>query len=113
VEEILKGNEGKTFEFKENLSGFDELAYVQGKTFDLDWDCIKKLFQRVDKKITMSNAQSVGLITQQGVKEYPLIALREAIINAIVHADYSMKGVYISIAIFDDRIEITNPGGLP
>lgn len=45
--------------------------------------------------------------------EYPIIALREALMNAIVHTDYSISGVYISIAIFDDRIEITNPGGLP
>ena len=41
------------------------------------------------------------------------MALRESITNAIVHTDYSIKGVYISIEIFDDRIEITNPGGLP
>jgi len=47
------------------------------------------------------------------IPQYPLIAIREAIVNAIVHADYSLRGVYISIAIFDDRIEITNPGALP
>ena len=52
-------------------------------------------------------------LTRKDIPEYPLVALREAIINAIVHADYSMKGVYISIAIFDDRIEVTSPGGLP
>ncbi len=34
-------------------------------------------------------------------------------INAIVHADYSFKGTNIQIAIFSDRIEITNPGALP
>lgn len=45
--------------------------------------------------------------------EYPMRAIKEAITNAIVHADYNVKGVYISIAIFDDRIEVTNPGGLP
>lgn len=40
----------------------------------------------------------------------PLIAIREAIINAIVHADYSQYGSPIRLAIFDDRIEIENPG---
>lgn len=40
----------------------------------------------------------------------PLTAIREAIINAAVHADYSQKGSPIRLAIFDDRIEITNPG---
>lgn len=39
--------------------------------------------------------------------------LREAIINAIVHADYSQRGAPIRIAIFEDRIEIENPGLIP
>jgi len=43
----------------------------------------------------------------------PLTAVREAIINAVVHADYAQKGSPIRLAIFDDRIEIENPGLLP
>jgi ATP-dependent DNA helicase RecG len=45
--------------------------------------------------------------------EFPLVALREAIINAVVHADYGQRGMPIRIAIFDNRIEVENPGGLP
>lgn len=40
-------------------------------------------------------------------------AVREAIINAVVHADYSQRGAPIRIAIFDDRLEVENPGLLP
>jgi len=43
----------------------------------------------------------------------PLIAIREAVMNAIVHADYAQGGAPIRLAIFDDRIEIENPGLLP
>ena len=43
----------------------------------------------------------------------PLAAVREAIINAVVHADYAQRGAPIRLAIFDDRIEIENPGLLP
>ncbi len=43
----------------------------------------------------------------------PLVAIREALMNAIVHADYAQQGAPIRIAIFDDRIEIENPGLLP
>ena len=43
----------------------------------------------------------------------PLVALREAIINAIVHADYAERGAPIRLAVFDDRIEVENPGILP
>jgi predicted HTH transcriptional regulator len=45
--------------------------------------------------------------------EFPLTALREAIINALVHADYAQRGSPLRVAIFSNRIEIDNPGGLP
>jgi predicted HTH transcriptional regulator len=43
----------------------------------------------------------------------PAAAVREAIINAAVHADYSQRGAPIRLAFFDDRLEIENPGLLP
>jgi len=55
----------------------------------------------------------IGKIFRKDVSQYPPFAIREALINAIVHTDYAMKGCHIQVAIFSDRIEITNPGGLP
>lgn len=55
----------------------------------------------------------IGKLKRTDVSEYPPFALREALINAVLHSDYAMKGCHIQIAIFDDRIEFTNPGGLP
>jgi predicted HTH transcriptional regulator len=40
----------------------------------------------------------------------PLTLLREAVINALVHADYSQRGAPIRVSFFDDRIEIENSG---
>ncbi|MDP2682683.1 MAG: ATP-binding protein [Deltaproteobacteria bacterium] len=40
-------------------------------------------------------------------------ALREAIVNAIVHRNYTISGTSIYVRIYDDRVEIENPGGLP
>ena len=43
----------------------------------------------------------------------PPAAVREAVINAVAHADYSQHGAPIRLAIFDDRLEVENPGLLP
>jgi predicted HTH transcriptional regulator len=43
----------------------------------------------------------------------PLVAVREALVNAIVHCDYAQRGAPIRVAIFDDRLEVENPGLLP
>jgi predicted HTH transcriptional regulator len=46
------------------------------------------------------------------IPEYPFEAIREAVINAIAHRDYTRRGAPIKISIFDDRVEVDNPGGL-
>ncbi|MFA6333119.1 MAG: ATP-binding protein, partial [Methanoregula sp.] len=45
--------------------------------------------------------------------DYPLPALREALMNALVHRDYFKKNEQIMIKIYDDTIWFHNPGGLP
>lgn len=45
--------------------------------------------------------------------EYPQIAVREALVNAVCHRDYRLGGRRIEIRMFDDRLEVHSPGGLP
>ncbi len=44
---------------------------------------------------------------------YPMEALREALANALCHRDYSVGGGSVSLAIYDDRLEISSTGALP
>lgn len=44
---------------------------------------------------------------------YPEEAVREAIVNALVHRDYLLSGTTIELSIYEDRIEIVSPGRLP
>ncbi len=61
------------------------------------------------KKHAMRGADFSEL-RRKDVWSIPLTILREAVVNAVVHADYSQKGAPIRISFFDDRIEIENPG---
>ena len=61
------------------------------------------------KKHAMRAADFSG-VRRQDIWSIPLTILREAIINALIHADYSQRGAPIRISFFDDRIEIENPG---
>jgi predicted HTH transcriptional regulator len=74
-------------------------------------DALEEAIHFVEKNIRIGAV--FGRMERIDVPEYPLIAIREALINAIIHADYSISGTAIMIAIFDDYLEITSPGGLP
>ncbi len=45
--------------------------------------------------------------------EYPQFAVREALVNAICHRDYRLRGRRIEVRMFSDRLEVISPGGLP
>jgi ATP-dependent DNA helicase RecG len=62
----------------------------------------------------MRKAALVDGLLRRDIPEYPLEALREAIANAVAHRDYSpyVRGGYIQIRMFADRLEIQSPGGL-
>ena len=45
--------------------------------------------------------------------EYPQAVLREAIVNALAHRDYNLKGSTVDISVWDDRVEVHSPGPLP
>lgn len=45
--------------------------------------------------------------------EYPVEVLREALLNALAHRDYGLRGGTIDVTVWDDRVEIRSPGSLP
>lgn len=62
----------------------------------------------------MRRRSTVAGIGRKDVWEYPEAALREAIVNAIVHRDFSSasRGTQIQIEMYPDRLVVRNPGGL-
>jgi ATP-dependent DNA helicase RecG len=47
------------------------------------------------------------------ISEYPFKVLRELIVNAVAHRDYTITGSNIAVVLFPDRIEIKSPGSIP
>ena len=74
------------------------------------WEQIEEAFQFVLRNIHLG-ATIVG-IYRQDVYEIPPDAIRELIINAMVHRSYLDHGT-IQVAVYDNRLEITSPGKLP
>jgi len=54
-----------------------------------------------------------GLFEREDEPLFPLEALREALVNAFCHRDYTIAGGAVSLAIYDDRLEIWSDGTLP
>ncbi len=54
-----------------------------------------------------------GKIIREDYPLYPPLGTREAIANAVCHRDYTLPGGAVAIAMYDDHLEIINPGILP
>jgi len=54
--------------------------------------------------------EEIGRVFRKKINMFPEIAIRELVINALIHQDFSVKGAGPIVEIFTDRIEFTNPG---
>ena len=61
----------------------------------------------------MRRGMRIAGIVREEVNEYPVAVVREAIVNAVAHRDYSIRGEGIRLLMFSDRLEVYSPGRLP
>lgn len=75
---------------------------------------IISLLENADLFIKNNSKQSWKVIGMDRIEfeDYPETGRREAIVNALIHRDYQILGAEIHIDMFDDRLEITSPGGM-
>lgn len=91
---------------------------ISGRDAIATRDCAKTLFAQYEECLTFVVSRLNRQFTIRGSSrrneslELPEEALREVILNAIVHRDYFLQGP-TKVAIFDDRIEIFSPGTFP
>ena len=58
------------------------------------------------------DAPTLEGLRRKDIWEYPLEAIREAVVNALVHRDYTIAAD-VQVRVYDDRLVVWNPGGLP
>lgn len=95
----------------------------KGSDFLSDTIREKELFGTLDEliedaiaflKLTMPQTHAMdGGVRRNDSYIYPVDALREGVVNAVCHRDYTITGSAIRLSLFDDRLEIRSPGSLP
>jgi ATP-dependent DNA helicase RecG len=61
----------------------------------------------------MRREMKINGLAREDSTEYPSAVVREAIVNAVCHRDYSIRGEGIRLLMFSDRLEVYSPGRLP
>ncbi|HAN10604.1 MAG TPA: AAA family ATPase [Clostridiales bacterium] len=105
-ENPIKNSKLVLIRFEENMNIKDRI-FLQGVS----------IVEQFEKSIEFYNKhinthEIIEGAYRKTIEEVPLVAFRETVANAIVHRDYSRESD-IKIEIFDDRIEVISPGGLP
>ena len=103
-------------------NSFIQAVYYSGKEKDANYQIDAKdfsgpldqqiidAFKFVQKHNEVSARKEIGRIDQP---QYSMRAVFEAIVNAVVHRDYSKSGSKIRLFMFADRLELYSPGALP
>ena len=65
------------------------------------------------RNIPIAGRIESGQMERQDTPLYPPLALREALVNALCHRDYAIPGGAVSVAIYDDCLEVISTGLLP
>jgi len=111
--------------FSKNIKRFNRSAYTSCILFkggnrshiidrkDFDGNLVEQIEDAVRfvERNTLLAYQIKGLERKE-IAQYPADAIREGIVNAIMHRDYFETGSNVFVYIYDDFIEIINPGGL-
>jgi ATP-dependent DNA helicase RecG len=86
------------------LSNSDEIV---------DSGLVEQAIAFIQRNVSVEGGLEVGGARREERPAYPPEAVREAIVNALVHRDYLLSSTDIELSIYDDRLEVVSPGRLP
>jgi ATP-dependent DNA helicase RecG len=94
---ILYNGTGRTEAKKEDQTG--QMGYAIAFQRAIDW-----------LNARLPTVEEIGSVRRETIPTYPLKAVRELVANALIHQDFTVSGSSLMVEVFDNRIEITNPG---
>ena len=86
---------------------FEDMEVIKGTLIEQ----VERVMKFIKRNLKLEATFDEG-IERKEKWEYPLLAIKEGVTNAICHRDYS-SNANVQVRIFDDRLEIWNPGNLP
>jgi ATP-dependent DNA helicase RecG len=92
---------------EDGLAGYGRREEISGPLARV----IERAWQIIYEEMAMGAV--VKGLERQDITEYPPFAVREALVNAVCHRDYRLRGRRIEIRMYSDRMEVISPGGLP
>ena len=124
----LNTEQVRSLEYEKRERNFESEVLNMSSTDDIDLE-VMEIYKDKIGAINLSNEQVLKArdfinsqlrefthLNQKGifetVPEYPEFAWYESLVNAVTHRDYSNTGEYITVKLFDDRLEILSPGKL-
>lgn len=84
-----------------------EIKDIEGNLFEI----IDKAEKYIRGYMETFHLLKEGHVAREAVLQYPAFVIRELVVNAVAHRDYSITGSRIIIKMFKDRIEFDSPGG--
>lgn len=94
--------------------GTDKTEFLdQRQTHGHALQLLEEAFQFLVRHLPVAGRIEPGVFERVDAPLFPPVALREALVNAFCHRDYSIGGSAVSLAIYDDRLEIWSDGTLP
>lgn len=85
---------------------FIDSKHIFGNAFQL----LNEAESFINRNTSITSRIEDGKFARIDEPEYPFKAIREALINALVHRDYTSRGGSVTVSIYDDRLEIANTG---
>ena len=93
------------------FKGVTSKVFIDQASYDGDIiESIELVMGFIQRNIRLG--ATIGELYRENKWQYPLLAIREVLINAVLHRDYAVAGSDIKLAIYDDMVEITSPGVL-